>query len=349
MRIVVTGATGNVGTALLRRLRRDPEVTSIVGVSRRGPDRAGEPYAGVEWHRVDVSHATAPAELEQIMRGADAVVHLAWIIRPNRDLEQLHQVNVLGSRRVFEAAAAAGVPHLINASSLGAYGRPDSSEPGAATADESFPRHGAPTSHYARQKSAVERILDEVELANPAMTVARLRPALTFQAEAAPEIRDYFFGALVPRLLLRALPAVRLPLLPWPEGLVTQVVHTDDVAEAYWRVLRAGVGGAFNVATEPPVSPELVGPMVGARRTVPVPLPLVRAVVSVAYRLRLIPTDPGWVDMAAVTPVMLTDRLRELGWQPARGAAETLRETVAHLGGRGGLGNALHRSRSPLE
>nr|WP_298988128.1 NAD-dependent epimerase/dehydratase family protein [uncultured Micrococcus sp.] len=59
MRIVVLGATGNVGTAVLHRLQAADEVSSIVGVSRRGPDRAGAPYDGVEWHRLDIAEPAA--------------------------------------------------------------------------------------------------------------------------------------------------------------------------------------------------------------------------------------------------------------------------------------------------
>ncbi|GAA1422298.1 NAD-dependent epimerase/dehydratase family protein [Agrococcus citreus] len=349
MRIVVIGATGNVGTALLRRLQAAPEVDSIVGISRHGPERLGEPYDRVEWQHADVSLPGSTSLLERAMRGADAVVHLAWIIRPNRDPGLLERTNVEGSRRVFEAAAASGVPHLVHASSVGAYGREDERPPGPERADESFPRHGAPASHYGRQKSAVERILDDVEAAHPEMLVSRLRPGLIFQAEAAPEIRDYFLGALVPRVLLRALPLVRLPVLPWPAGIAAQVVHADDIADAYWRVVRERAPGAFNVAAEPPVTPHSVGPLVGATRQLPIPVPLVRALVAISYRLRLQPTDPGWVDMALLTPVMGTDRIRALGWEPRHSATDTLRELVHRLGARGGLGNALHRSRSPLE
>ena len=88
---------------------------------------------------------------------------------------------------------------------------------------------------------------------------------------------------------------------------------------------------------------------VGATRQLPIPVPIVRALVAISYRLRLQPTDPGWVDMALLTPVMGTDRIRALGWEPQHSATDTLRELVHRLGARGGLGNALHRSRSPLE
>ena len=67
MRIVVLGATGNVGTAVLHRLQAADEVSSIVGVSRRGPDRAGAPYDGVEWHRLDVAEPTAAGRLREIV------------------------------------------------------------------------------------------------------------------------------------------------------------------------------------------------------------------------------------------------------------------------------------------
>jgi UDP-glucose 4-epimerase len=349
MRIVVIGATGNVGTALLRRLHAAEEVDAIVGVSSRGPERGGEPYDGVEWHRLDVARPDAAPALVDLMRGADAVVHLAWIIRPNRDEARLRAVNVDGSRRVFAASAQAGVPQLVHASSVGAYGRPDGRSPGRAPADESFPRHGAPASHYGRQKSEVELALDAHEREHPEQVVARLRPGLIFQAEAGPEIRDYFLGALALRPLLRAARGLRVPVLPWPAGIVAQAVHADDVADAYWHVVRERSAGAFNVAAPPVIGPHQLGRLLGARLWLPVPVPVVRALVAATYRLRLQPTDPGWVDMARVTPVMATDRIRALGWAPRHSSTEALGEVLARLGEHGGLGNAEHRSRSPLE
>ena len=110
MRIVVLGATGNVGTAVLHRLQAADEVSSIVGVSRRGPDRAGAPYDGVEWHRLDVAEPTAAGRLREIVAGADAVVDLVWVIRPNRDREHLRRVNVEGNERVFRAATHSWAP-----------------------------------------------------------------------------------------------------------------------------------------------------------------------------------------------------------------------------------------------
>src|SRR5215210_2233673 len=99
---VVTGASGNVGTSVLQALARDERVTEIVGLARRLP-RWRNPRT--RWVQADV----AATPLEPVFRGADVVIHLAWLIQPSRDEDQLEAVNVVGSRRVFEAAAAARV------------------------------------------------------------------------------------------------------------------------------------------------------------------------------------------------------------------------------------------------
>ena len=342
MRIVVLGATGNVGTAVLRRLHAAPEVTRIVGVSRKGPDRSGEPYDGVEWHTTDVAAEESPAELAEILRGADAVVDLVWLIRPNRDSSVMRATNIDGLVHVLDAVVDAGVPHVVYPSSLGAYSR----GPKDRAVDESWPVGGVDTSHYNVQKAEAEAILDRFEAAHPDVLVTRLRPGFLFQAGAAPEIRDYFFGSFVPRRLLARL---RVPVLPFPERFRFQVLHTDDVADAFWRVIQHRVGGAFNVAAEPVLGPDGVAQVLGAGRILPVPPALVRALVAITYRLRLQPTDPGWIDLADAVPVMDTTRLREVtGWSETVSSLEALRQIVDHLDGREGLGNREHRPRSPL-
>src|SRR3954470_20005060 len=114
MRIVVTGATGNVGTSVVRALGRDERVEEIVGVARRLPDWRPE---RTRWVAADV----ARDDLRPVFEGADAVVHLAWLIQPSRDESMTHAVNVGGSARVFDAAAAGGAGAIVYASSVGAY------------------------------------------------------------------------------------------------------------------------------------------------------------------------------------------------------------------------------------
>jgi nucleoside-diphosphate-sugar epimerase len=325
MRIVVTGATGNVGTALLRRLATERAVDEIVGVARRRP-RAGT--AKVRWVQADV----AASPLDPIVRGADAVVHLAWAIQPSRDSEMLEAVNVRGSRRVFEATAAAGVPALVYASSVGAY----SSGPKDRPVGEEWPTDGIDTSFYARHKAAAERALDAVERAHPGLRAVRLRPALIFQRDAASEIRRLFAGPFLPSPLVR--PDL-VPFVPATPRLAFQAVHAADVAEAYRLAIVSGEArGAYNVAADPVLDSAELARILRAR-TVRVPARVLRAVAALTWKLRLQPTPPGWVDMALSVPILDATRIRtELGWRPAMGADDALRELLDGMRDRAGAG-----------
>src|ERR1044072_6053180 len=105
MRVVIVGVTGNAGTALARRLGREPDVT-VVGVARRHPENP-----------VDIGDRDAVDRLAGVFAGADAVVHLAWQIQPSHDQRQLYRTNVLGTRTVARAVVDAGVPTLVVAPS----------------------------------------------------------------------------------------------------------------------------------------------------------------------------------------------------------------------------------------
>ena len=168
MRIAVTGATGNVGTSTLVALAGDERVDSIVGIARRRPDLE---MPKVEWVAADVRSA----DLVSIFRGADAVIHLAWLIQPSRDEQETESVNVVGSERVFGAAVDAGVPRLVYASSVGAY----SPGPKDRFVDESHPTDGIGTSFYSRHKATTERILDRLESSTDSISVVRLTVKIT--------------------------------------------------------------------------------------------------------------------------------------------------------------------------
>ena len=323
MRVVVTGATGNVGTSVVDALAGDPRVTEIVGLARRVPE-VERPRT--TWVAADV----VSADLVPLFRGAAAVVHLAWLIQPSRDESVTRAVNVEGSRRVFEAAAAAGVGALVHASSIGAY----SPSPDDRFVDESWPTEGVQSSFYARHKAACERMLDALEVEHPRMRVVRLRPALCFKREAASGIRRLFAGPLLPSPLVR--PEL-LPVLPLPAGLRTQAVHTDDVADAYRRAATdERARGAYNVAAEPVLDADTLGRALGAR---PLPLPVraVRAAADLSWRARLQPTPAGWLDLGMGVPLMDTGRIRrELAWEPRVRADDALLELLAGIRDRAG-------------
>lgn len=317
MKVVITGATGNVGTSLVRCLSGDSAISRIVGLARRAPQR---PLERAEFVAADVTSS----DLVPVFQGADAVVHLAWLIQPGRDEAVTREVNVVGSQRVFDAAAQAKVKSLVYASSVGAY----SPGPKDRLVDESWPTDGIATSFYSRHKAAVERELDRLQQDQPSMRIVRLRPGLIFQRAAATEIRRLFIGPFLPGSLLHARLA---PLCPDVPGLRFQAVHADDVGDAYRRAVLADVSGPFNVSADPVIGADQLAQMLDARKVAISPR-LLRAGAAATFKLRLQPAEPGWVDMALQVPLMSTERARqELGWLPARSSIEAIEELVSGL------------------
>jgi UDP-glucose 4-epimerase len=325
VKVVVTGATGNVGTSVVEALGRDERVSEIVGIARRlpawRPDRT-------RWVSADVTRDDFRPHFE----GAAAVIHLAWLIQPSRDDAQLERVNVDGSRRVFEAAARANVEALVHASSVGVY----SPGPKDRAVDESWPRDGIESLFYSRHKAQAERLLDAFE---DELRVVRLRPGLIFKREAGPEIRRLFAGPFLPTALLG-----RIPVLPLPTRLVLQCVHAADVGEAYrLAALSDHAHGAYNIAADPVLGPDALARLLGARR-VTVPERPLRALADITFRARLQPAPAGWLDMGLAVPTMDTRRAREqLGWVPKTTSGDALLELLS------GMRHAAGAPTPPLE
>jgi nucleoside-diphosphate-sugar epimerase len=320
VRVVVTGATGNVGTSVLRALNTVDQVDEIVGLARRVPELS---VPRVRWVAADVGSG----DLHRVVRGADAVVHLAWLIRPARRPEQLRRANLLGTARVLRAVADEGVPVLLCASSVGAY----APGPRSDRVDESWPTTGVITCEYSRQKAAVERMLDGLERDQPATRVVRFRKALIFKETAGSEIARYFLGPFVPRKL------VRKSLVPVVPSVSVQVVHTDDVAVAYRAALLSDVRGAFNLAAEPALDGPALGRLFGAK-PLDIGMTNARRVAGVLYGMRLQPTPPGWVDLLYQVPLMSTQRAQaELGWTARTPSDEAIDEIVRGISTGAGL------------
>jgi UDP-glucose 4-epimerase len=314
VRVVVTGASGNVGTSLLPTLLEEPSVEEIVGIARREPS---EVPAGVRWVTADIGHD----DLVDAFKGAHVVVHLAWAIQPSHDEHAMAHTNMVGSCRVFDAVARAEVPSLVYASSVGAY----SEGPKTRRVDETWPAHGIGSSFYSRHKARVEAMLDRFEAAHPDVRVVRMRPGLIFKREQGSEARRFFLGPFVPGVL--AHPSV-MPLVPDIPTLRFQAVHTHDAAGAYRRAIVGAQRGAFNLVAEPVLDPRTIAAALGAR-SVRIPPVVLRAVTDLTWRLHLQPTPVGWLEMGFRAPLLSADRARDLlGWEPAHTSIDAVIELL---------------------
>lgn len=319
-RIAVTGASGNVGTALLRAVT-DADY-EVVGIARRQPSPQ-DVYRHVEWHQLDVADNDAEAKLRNIFRDVDCVVHLAWGFQPTRNARYLYEVGIRGTSAVLGAADGAGVPHLVHMSSLGAYAPGRYGE----KVDESWSTAGVCTSTYSRAKSAAENLLDDYEATHTdGVGITRLRPGLILQRNAAAGLRRYTLPAYIDPGWLRW-----LPVLPLDRSFKVSMVHADDVADACVRAIERRALGPFNLAAEPPVTRDDIADALGAK-AIHVPAGLLGPLVQATWRARLQPIDRGWLDMAFSAPLLATDRARqELGWTPRWSSLDAFADLIDGL------------------
>ncbi|MGF7124337.1 nucleoside-diphosphate-sugar epimerase [Rhodococcus sp. BE178] len=178
LRVVVIGATGNVGTSVVEALSAAGHIGEIVGAARRPTELA---YPKTRFVVAD----TTTDDIRGLVRGADVVIHLAWLFQPTHRPEVTWNNNVLGAIRVFEAVADERVPALVYVSSVAAYS-PDPSDRAVA---EDWPTHGWPGAAYPMEKAYLERWLDAEELRHPETRVVRIRPCFLFKRRSATEQR----------------------------------------------------------------------------------------------------------------------------------------------------------------
>lgn len=299
MKVVVTGGAGQLGTAILRRLARERDVQQIVSLDVRPPIVA----AG------KVSHVIADVRdpsIEEHLRGADAVVHLAFIVTKLMGRDDFETINVGGSKNVFDRAYAAGVRRFVYASSVAAYGVVDRADP----VTEDTPRVRDASFAYAACKYDVEAFLDEWEAERPDVRVARMRPSV-------------LMGPRIEHNLGIALRYRTIPALPKP----VPMVWDEDVADAFALALVREAQGGFNLSCDEPLDGTGLA-RAGRLRLVPLPDGAVRTTMALSDFLadQGIGVDPAWV--RAITKELTpydTRRARDvLGWRPSCPTGESV-------------------------
>ena len=323
--VAVTGPTGDIGKPLLRALDRAREVGRVIGMARRPFDPSSLGLRKTEYRQGDV---TRREDVDALVAGADVVVHLAFIILAAGTGES-HEINLRGSRNVFEAAVAAGAKRLVYASSVAAYGfHADNPQP----LTEDVPIRGTEAHPYSAMKAEVEGLLHEVLDGSPTDAYV-FRPCIVAGPDARTLIEQVPYVQIGERLpgavrgFFESIPLLR-PVLPDP-GVPFQLVHHDDVAGAMRAaVVGRGTPGVYNLAGPGEIRMRDLADALGYY-TLPLPDAAVEATAEAVARLPFLPAEATWIEALRVPVLMDTSKARrELRWRPGHDALDTLRETV---------------------
>lgn len=233
-RVAITGATGYLGSVLSDHLSNRGD--EVVALTRRRPEGARS-----EWRHFELGRDVDAA----ILHDVDTLIHAAWVLS-GKDTSQLWRENVIGSRRLIEAAATAGVQKVVFVSSMSAY----------------FGTRQA----YGLMKLAVERTALD-------MGCVVVRPGLVYGESP---------GGMAGTLRKIS----RLPLWPRFNSAKLFLAHEDDVAHAiasvieHYDELSGEVIGLANAqSVDLPAIFAGLSPEHQRRPSVPVPAGLVMAVL----------------------------------------------------------------------
>jgi nucleoside-diphosphate-sugar epimerase len=277
----------------------------------------------MEYRRGDVRD---PAALEDAFKGADVVVHLAFLI-VGGDRSTTRAINVEGTLNTFRAAAAAGARRFVYASSVAAYGFHRDNPIGMT---EEWPTRPADRLFYAQEKAELEQLLHDESAQHPELGLYLLRPPVVLGPHTVGA-KEILPGPLAP--LSRRFNG-RLPRSPLPVPVVVpeiplQFIHEDDVGQALVQcVVAAGPPGAYNIAGDGVLTAADVAREMGF---IPLRLPAkpVQTAARALAKVPFLPTAAEWVEAVSHPAVMATSRAKqELGWRPRYSSLEALRATL---------------------
>lgn len=309
-RIAITGAAGFLGSATLERLTAMPGTELVVGIDilpTPGPPGETGRFVSV------VRDVTGP--LEDILRDyeVDAVVHLAFVLRPPRDERVARLINVDATATLLDACAAAGVGRFVYLSSTTVYGAHASYTRPYVETDSPAPVAGFT---YSEHKVEAEALIERFTEAHPEVAASVLRGCVIM----APGADNFIADSLSMRLLPAAAGSD-------PE---MQFLHIDDYASAVEAVLVKRAVGVFNIAGSGTVRWRDMVRMAGGR-VVPVPAGLLRKVIDVTWGLRLQNRSPS-SGLAFITYPWLASTAKiesELGWKARHSSRDALEAWIS--------------------
>ncbi len=299
-KILITGAAGDVGSALLRELAQaEGSAYEVVATDLRAPR---DLPAAIRFVPLDV-RGEDPDRVFGDER-PDVVIHLASIVSPTTR-EFAHAVDVVGSRNVLTACHAHGVRRLVVTSSGAAYGyHAENANPLV----ESDPIRGNPEFAYSDHKRRVEEMLAQARIDAPELEQVVLRVGTVLGAGLENQITALFHK---PRLL--ALQGCESPFV---------FIWTRDLARILKRAIQDGPAGIFNVAGDGALGVSELSQALN-KPVLRLPVWLLKLALAIAHPLKLSRYGPSQVRFLQYRPVLDNGALKaQFGYVPDLTSAE---------------------------
>ena len=301
--VAVTGAAGYLATRTIENLVQDERIDRILAFDLKIPKSTGPKVIA------DAVDVRDPA-LESRLKGADILIHLAFVMDPIRDEQQMRDVNVNGSQNVFRAAGRAGVKRVIYTSSAVAYGaHADNDLP----LTEESPLRANLDFSYAAHKLEVEYVIREMAEEFPDLKFTIFRPAIVFGPNA-----DNAWTHLL-----------ELPFIPTVSGHEPpmQFVHEDDVQRALVFAVFNDIEGAYNLTSKGWMENSEI--FVHAdRRRLPLPEPFAFEIAEKLWSAGLAEAPGGMLHYVMHPWVMSGEKLAEAGFHCERSSLDAFLATV---------------------
>lgn len=312
MKIAITGISSYLASEILPLLENDDTISEILGLDIIQRDYYS---SKVIFKKRDVRDP----QLEEDLKGYDAILHLAFIVNPLKNKKEIYSINIEGSTNVFNCAIKAGIKKIVHASSVAAYGAfPDNPIP---IIEDFSIRKMKKTFYYHDTKYAVEKIMDELEEKHPNIIFTRIRPHVFLGKGIENFFKNFFKGDTVFGLSSDNL---------W------QFVYVTDVAKMFYLALIKDAPGAFNCGGDNPISIRDMGKKLN-KKVKNIPYQPTLGILVALQKLRIIKKDlAGWVRTSRYPIIVDSTKAKNiLGWKPEFDTLGTVKQMFIDLKERG--------------
>ncbi len=297
--VAITGINSYFASTLLPKLEEDPTVDKIIGIDLT-PWKGGS--SKVEFHKEDIRSEN----LLKIFKGVDVVYHLAFIVGEIQNKKMTFDININGSRNVFNACVENKVKKVIYTSSATVYG---SHEDNPSVFYEDSPLRINEDNYYSKSKVEVENFVSDFFKEHPEIKLTIIRAALLF----GPNINNMFSK-------LYELPVSALPM---GSKAGNQYIHEEDLGTALHIAYEKDIPGIYNVGADDSL-PTAESFKKGGVMIIRAPLALLKPLVNIGFKLRMFPAGGSWASMSMYSIFINSDKFKNsTGWKPKYSSPET--------------------------